>query len=116
MRDAEWNDFVAIGCPTTRARLIVMLEHFCDHGERDLPGGAFHWLPRSAQIPGAARQGTFEVRGVVVRGHASDRIFFVTSIAADPAAPLPARRGRAAQADTRQGQLPLSILKPPRST
>jgi len=116
MRDAEWNNFAAIGCPTARARLIVMLEHFCDHGERDLPAGAFHWLPRSAQVPGAARQGAFEARGVVVRGHASDRIFFVTSISIDPGDLPPTPRGRVVQTDARQGQLPLSSVTPPRST
>lgn len=112
MRDAEWNEVVGIACPTARARLIVMLEHFCDHGERDLPANCFNWQSRGAQKPGTARQGAFEARGVVLRGHASDRVFFATSVEVDPAAPAAPRRGRRGQDDDRQGQLPLARITP----
>ena len=110
MRDAEWDLFGSDACAAARDRLLVVLESFCDHGDRKLPGSCFRWLTRSSRGRETARHGSFQAYGVALRGHATDRVFFVTSIEIDPAPPLPARRTRRGEPDQRQ--LPLSLLLP----
>jgi hypothetical protein len=110
MRDADWERFSTGTCTSARLRLTVVLERFCDHGERDLPRGAFRWLSSPDRPKGAAREGAFEARGTVLRGHATERVFFVTEVGIDPVAPAPASRGRGKRDDPAQRQLPLRFL------
>ena len=112
MRDAEWDGLCAAGCASARSRLCSALEHFCDHGDRDLPPSCFRWLSRADRSPGAARQGSFEARGVVLRGHATDRVFFVTAVEIDAAQPPRPSRPRRSNADPAQRQLPLALIVP----
>lgn len=69
-------------------------------------------LSRADRSPGAARQGSFEARGVVLRGHATDRVFFVTAVEIDAAQPLRPSRSRRSNADPAQRQLPLALIIP----
>ncbi|MBB3693539.1 hypothetical protein [Sphingomonas sp. BK580] len=110
MRDAEWERFGTAICAAARLRLTAVMEHFCDHGERDLPRGAFRWLTASGRPRGAAREGAFEARGTVLRGHATDRVFFVTEIAVDPTVPAPPGRRRRRLEDGGERQLALALL------
>lgn len=110
MRNEEWDLFASDACAGARARLLAALETFCDRGDRKLPGSCFRWLSRSPREHQAARQGSFQAHGVALRGHASDRVFFVTAIDIDPAPPPPTRRARRGESDQRQ--LPLSLLLP----
>jgi hypothetical protein len=104
MRDAEWGQLLEQVRDDARLRLAAVMKRFCDHGERDLPGGAFRWLARSDP----PREGAFEALGTVLRGHATDRVFFVTSVEIDPDTAPPRRRGR--RSDAAQPQLPLTLL------
>lgn len=111
MRDAQWDLFASDVCTEARVRLLAALESFCDNGDRKLPGSCFRWLSRSARdAPQAARHGSFQAHGVALRGHASDRVFFVTAIDIDPVPPPPTRHARKRAPDQRQ--LPLSLLLP----
>ncbi len=110
MRNAEWDLFSSDACAGARARLLAALETFCDRGDRKLPGSCFRWLSRSPRAHQVARQGSFQAHGVALRGHASDRVFFVTAIDIDPVPPPPTRRARRGKSDQRQ--LPLSLLLP----
>lgn len=110
MRDAEWERFAADTCTQARLRLTVVMERFCDHGERDLPRSAFRWLSSPERPRGASREGAFEARGTVLRGHATERVFFVTDVGIDPVAPPPAPRGRRKSVDSGQRQLPLAFV------
>lgn len=110
MRNAEWDLFTSEACAEARGRLLAALETFCDDGDRKLPGSCFRWLSRSLRANQAARQGSFQAHGVALRGHASDRVFFVTAIDIDPVPPPPTRRARKGEPDQRQ--LPLSLLLP----
>jgi hypothetical protein len=108
MRDVEWNELASESCTSARGRLIVTMEHFCDSGDRDLPGSCFRWLSRTTREPQGARQGSFQAHGVVLRGHASDRVFFITSIEIDPTPlPHPTRRNCSKAVDQRQ--IPLAF-------
>lgn len=111
MLDADWELFTGSVPVGARLRLTVVLEHFCDGGFRDLPRGSFRWLSRSSVSSGSARQGAFEARGTVVRGHATDRVFFVTSIEADPTPP-PSPGGRRPGRGDHGLQLPLAFITP----
>jgi hypothetical protein len=111
MRDAEWDELAGEPCANARGRLIVTMEHFCDSGDRDLPGSCFRWLSRATRERRAARQGFFQAHGVVLRGHASDRVFFVTSIEIDPT-PLPRGSRRKPGSAVDQRQLPLAFAVP----
>lgn len=110
MRNTEWDLFGTDACAEARPRLLAALECFCDNGERTLPGSCFQWLTRSSRDHQTARQGSFQANGVALRGHASQRVFFVTSIEIDPAPPPPRKRVRKSEPDQRQ--LPLSLLLP----
>lgn len=108
MRDPDWDRFVERPCRDARMRLTVVLERFCDHGERDLPRGAFRWLTPSERSGGASREATFEAWGTVLRCHATDRVMFVDAIGIDPP-PEPSRRGAARRGGSDQRQLPLLL-------
>ena len=107
MRDAEWEGFLTLVDQDAQLRLAAVMKRFCDRGDRDLPAGAFGWLSSPGE---AAHEAAFEARGVVLRGHATDKVCFVTSIDVDPAVPPPRpRRGRPVPAG---GQLNLALLTP----
>lgn len=112
--ETEWATFLHIIDPKARDRLLVVLDHFCDHGDANLPRLAFRWLANDMEKTGAARQGAFEARGVVVRGRAAPSgkrpTFFVTSIEQDPpATPMGPKSRRARSSDGRQSRLPLTF-------
>ncbi len=107
MRDAEWEGFLTQVNEDARLRLAAVMKRFCDHGDRDLPVGAFKWLATSGSF---VREGAFESQGTVARGHAADRVFFVTSIETDPATPLPRPHGR--RPAPPNPQLNLALLTP----
>ncbi|MEP9358084.1 hypothetical protein [Sphingomonas sp. KR3-1] len=114
MCDTEWAKFSDQICPDARVRLLAILDHFCDYGEANLPRGAFRWLSPDPGLEGAARQGAFEARGVVVRGRAApqseQQMFFVTAIEQDPpGAPPSPKPSRRREPDGRQAHLPLSF-------
>ncbi len=109
MRGPDWDVFTETICLAARLRMTVVMEHFCDHGEQDLPRGAFRWLSKSEGILDAVREGAFEAHGVVLRGRASDRVFFVASIEIDVATPPPNIRPTRPLNDPRQPSLPLAF-------
>lgn len=110
MRDAEWDEFCSDSCDSGRPRILAAAKHFCDEGERDLPGSCFRWLSRTDRAQGASRQGAFQAGGVVLRGHANDRVFFVTSVEIDPVLPPSPTRRRGARGEVDQRQLPLALI------
>lgn len=110
MREVDWRQFCSLP-NAANDRLTVVLDHFCAHGEGDLPRSAFSWMSASASDPKDVRCGAFEARGVVIHGRraSSDarNIFFVTRITVDqPPDVQPRRRKRAS--DPRQGALPFN--------
>lgn len=111
MGETEWVLFCSGIGLDARTRLLAVFEHFCDHGEADLPGRTFGWLSQRGEAQSASRQGAFEAHGVVVRGRAAEagkeRVFFVNEISVDPAPPT-ARRSRRTD-DRRQARLPFPI-------
>lgn len=114
MCETEWTKFSDGICLDAKVRLLAFFDHFCDHGEVNLPRGAFRWLSSAEEAPGTARQGAFEARGVVVRGRAApagkQRMFFVTSIDLDPPAPAgPPKKQRGHAQDACQARLPLNF-------
>src|SRR5687768_2327356 len=68
MCEREWVRFRNEIPSRAYFRLRAVIERFCEQGEDDLPGRSFRWLSRSADTPGAARQGFFEAFGVVIHG------------------------------------------------
>lgn len=121
MCETEWVLFVQGIAAPARNRLRAILEHFCQHGEDDLPRGCFRWLSSSTQIPGAAVLGTFEAHGVVLRGRAARiderAMFYVTAIDVDPSPEPSGQRPKRSRKrnDPRQERLPFPPRLPNRS-
>ena len=110
LRGEDWKRFCALPL-AVNSRLTAILEHFCEHGDSDLPRGSFAWLARTASDPPDVMQGAFEAHRVVIYGRrataGSENSFFVTEVVADlPADPAcsPKPRGKT---NPRQGRLPL---------
>lgn len=117
MCDTEWAAFTDVIDLAAQCRLLAILDYFCDHGEANLPPGAFRWLTSDAYPSRVARQGAFEARGIILTGRAAmsghKQTFFVTAIETDTPENPPRRRPRGA--DPRQGLLPLQFSKPERN-
>jgi hypothetical protein len=109
MRGKDWKKFCALPA-ITFSRLTAILEHFCDHGEADIPRATFSWFTRTAADPPGTLHGAFEARGVVLNGrrapHVSGHCFYVTEISVDPTSAETSASKRV-RIDRRQGRLPL---------
>lgn len=113
MCDTEWGQLSQDIPAVTRDRLLAVMLHFCDEGERHLPKGSFRWLAPDEANAGGSELGAFESRGVVLSGRAAPgstpSLFVITGITIDPPAepaPRPGRRRDAA--DSRQSRLPFN--------
>lgn len=113
MCEAEWGQLHQEIPAATRDRLLAVMLHFCDRGERHLPRGSFRWLAPTASNTGGAGLGAFESRGVVLSGRAAPGatppLFVITDITIDPPAEPKAGSGRRrSAADPRQSRLPFN--------
>lgn len=108
MNETDWLTFCALPA-AANCRLALMFEHFCRHGDGDLPKACVRWMTPAANAASLRNMGAFEAYGVIVQGRrvaqGSPGTFHVTDIFSESFKP-PAHRARQTRSDDRQAPLP----------